>query len=426
MGSPRAILLVALVLLTGCAEVPSQPEVPQPQGGSQPIGSDQPDEPQDPATTAGNLTVEVLDVGQGDAIHVHGPNGTMLVDAGNWHQASRQAVVDHLARDGVDVLDAFVITHPDADHAGACRDVLDRFSVQLVLHPGSSKDTQTWSECQAAIDAEATVELTDADVDPGHVLEANPSLTPTVLWIDRDVEDPNDGSVVLRLSYGGTDALLTGDAPCKVEETILATGQTVEADLLKVGHHGSSTSTCSAFLDAVDPRLAALSVGENNGYGHPHREVLDRLAAHDAALFRTDEDGTLTFTTDGSAWETTSTASPPAPASQAAVTISAVHADAPGNDNENLTGEWVNLTSTGNESVEISGFELSDEAGHVYRFPQGTRLASNATLTVYTGQGDDTATELYWGRGQAVWNNGGDTARLVDTEGRLVDEHTYP
>lgn len=419
MRACYAVLLVLALLAAGCAQVPKAPERPSPQAEPSPEPAPDTDDP--PAV--GELVVEVLDVGQGDAIHVHGSNGSMLVDAGNWRQASQQALLDHLAADGIETLEAFVITHPDADHAGTCAQVLEAYPVATVAHPGSSKDTQTWRDCQQAIGEEPATVLTDRQLDPGDELAPTEALTSEILWIDGDSADVNDGSIVLRLSHGQTAAVLAGDISCEIEERVLSLGLPVQAGLLKVAHHGSASSTCQPWLDAVDPHLAAIGVGADNAYGHPHDEVLDRLRVQGTSVYRTDLNGTIAFATKGTEWTVEPEVSRgvgPVPA----VEVTTVHADAPGNDHENPNGEWANLTARSNETVELGGFELSDEAGYTYRFPD-VQLAPNQTLTVYTGTGTDGENELYWGRDSAVWNNAQDTATLHDAHGRLVDELAY-
>lgn len=424
-----SLILAATLLLAGCTAPVSDPSRPEPLDGPSPADEPPSDGTVNPPAGTANLTVEVLDVGQGDATVLHAGEDTLLVDAGNWNQASRQAVLDHLAADGLTELDGLVLTHPDADHAGGCADVLERYPVRLVVHPGSSKDTRTWQRCEDAIDAEGTTVWTDRTLDPGDRLDVLGEVGIQLLWIDAQASDVNDGSIVLRVSTGSTDTLLTGDASCEIEETILSLGLPVEAELLKVGHHGSRSSTCDPWLDAVDPTYATISAGADNPYGHPHQAVLDRLAAHGVQTATTAEHGSIVYTTNGTAWTTLSNGTadePDGPSGDPpSVRLAEVHASAPGDDHENPNGEWIDLASDANATVTLDGWRLTDEGGHGYAFPAGTELAPNATLRVYTGSGEDNGTALYWGRSSAVWNNAGDTARLYDGHDRLVDELSY-
>lgn len=424
-----SLIFAATLLLAGCTAPVSDPSGPEPLAGPSPGDEAPSDGAASPPAGAANLTVEVLDVGQGDATVLHAGGDTLLVDAGNWRQASRQAVLDHLADDDVTELEGLVLTHPDADHTGGCADVLERYPVSLVVHPGSSKDTRTWARCEEGIGAEGARVLTDRDLDPSDRLDVLGAVGVQLLWIDAQASDVNDGSIVLRVSTGSTDALLTGDASCEVEETILSLGLPVEAELLKVGHHGSRSSTCDRWLDAVDPTHATISAGADNPYGHPHQAVLDRLAAHDAHTATTAEQGTIVYTTNGTAWTTSANETADEPDEPAGdpppVRVAEVHADAPGDDHDNPNGEWVELASDANTTVALDGWRLADEGGHTYAFPAGTEVAPNATLRVYTGSGEDDGTALFWGRASAVWNNAGDTARLYDGHDRLVDELSY-
>lgn len=320
-GTAHAValsLLLATTSLAGCIAPEEVPPVLQEvlEGTAGPAAASEPwllDEPR-PGTSPApgqNMTIEVLDVGQGDAILLHLPDATVLVDTGTWYGGSSQAILDHLEADGLTRLTALLITHPDADHSGGCDVVLDKLPVQAIFHPGLPKESATWRDCQRAIQTEQTEEgaalLTDGVVDPGHHLNVSQHATVQALHVDRsDTDAPNEGGLVLRVSYGTVDMLLTGDISCPTEEEILARGLTVEAEILKVGHHGSKHSTCEPWLQAVDPEVGIISVGENS-YGHPSEDVLGRLAGHGADVYRTDEVGTVTVTTDGTGWAPSST-----------------------------------------------------------------------------------------------------------------------
>lgn len=430
--------MILAVVTAGCIQGPV-PEVPKPTAT--------PGEPAEPVRTvppgawvaAGNLTIEVLDVGQADAIVIHEPDATVLVDTGDRFRASYGAVLDHLRADGVDVVDAVVITHPDADHAGGCEEVLAQVEVAQVIHPGLSKDTATWQNCLQAIRAEGAPVLTDTELDPGDTVPLGSNATATVLWLDEDAADPNEGSVVLRLDHGNASALLTGDIGCSTEDAILRTGLDLDVDLLKVAHHGSGGSTCRDWLAATTPTLGIVSVGADNRYGHPDPGVLERLAAAGAQVFRTDEAGTVAATTNGTAWavlgapeasgatgDGTGHADGNATQAPPGLELVEVHADAPGDDRETLDQEWVRILNPTNATVDLSGWTLTDEADHTYPFPHSTTLRANGTLTVHTGHGRDNATDLFWDREQPVWNNDGDTASLYAADGTLVDARTYP
>lgn len=395
------------------------------------------DEPPAPAVDDGtNLTIHVVDVGQGDGIVVHLPDHTAVYDTGGWHDDSETAVRDHLQAEGADP-DALVVSHPDADHAGGCALLLETFTFDAIYHPGIAKDTQTWRDCEQAMREEGAPVYTDADLAIGQQLAWSTHARIEILHVDADAEDANAGSLAMQIRYGEAALALTGDATCEAEQGIVDRGIVGDLDVVQVAHHGSATSTCEPWLDATDPEVGVISVGAGNTYGHPHDEVLDRLAAHGVDVYRTDTHGTVELTTDGTSWDVrTQTgadvlehdAEPrneATPTNTSPVQIAHVRYDAEGDDNGNLTDEWVEIANEGTDAVEIGGWTLADEANHTYTVPESFTLEANASVQVHTGSGQDDAEHLYWGRSQAVWNNDGDTATLRDAEGALVDEESY-
>jgi competence protein ComEC len=260
----------------------------------------------------GQLHLRVLDIGQGDAILVEAPSGTtMLVDGGPDPELTlRQlgASRPFFAR-RVDVL---VLTHPHADHLAGLFEILRRYEVGLILIGGRTVETAAEQEFLARARAEPDARLVAARSGMGFQLDARTRVT--VLYPDAgDASAPlpdndvNNGSVVLHLRMGAFDALLTGDAEAPVERMLLERGLLGRVEVLKVAHHGSHSGTTAPFLQALQPRLALISCGASNSYGHPHRETLDALAAvRGLALFRTDLDGAIEVTTDGQTYRLTS------------------------------------------------------------------------------------------------------------------------
>jgi competence protein ComEC len=250
----------------------------------------------------GRLEIHAIDVGQGDALAIRTPRGRwILVDAGPGgadYDAGRARVVPYLLRHGARRIDALILTHPDSDHIGGAGAILESFEVGLVVDPGVAVGKPLYREllhrARAGrlrwIAARAGQELRVDDValeilgpDPGELDE-----TPVT----------NDLSVAFRLEYGSFGALFLGDAPAAVEEEIAARhGSALRADLLKVAHHGSTTSTAEAILEAATPRLAVISVGRTNRYGHPAPQVLERLERHEIEVLRTDLAGNITLRT---------------------------------------------------------------------------------------------------------------------------------
>lgn len=384
----------------------------------------------------GHLRITFIDVGQGDGIVVEFPDAVLLVDSGRNSDASNDPIEDYLQERGHATVHHFVVTHGDADHSGGCDDIFAAFDVLHFYHPGVDKDTQTWQERVDAAEAEAQIQ-TDAGLDPGDVLTFSSNATVTLLSIDAGDSDHNEGGIVLHIQYGATSAILAGDVGCDTEDDIrFQFPNIIDVDLLQAGHHGSKFSTCTPWLDATTPQYAAVSVGSNS-YGHPTDEALGRIAESGADTYRTDQHGSITFSTDGTTWTVTTAtgAGPyvhgsdpepdPEPEGNAnGVYISDTQFDPPGNDQgDNLANEWVQITNGGDEALSFDGWTLKDEADHTYTFNAFT-LNSSASVKVRTGEGTDTETDLYWGRGSAVWNNDGDTTFLHTAEGDFMDSET--
>jgi len=253
--------------------------------------------PVDPFVSSGELRVWFFDVGQGDAILIETPdNRQILVDGG-----PSQAILSKLGQ----VLppwdrsvDAVVLTHPHLDHVAGIVSVLERYDVAAVYDGGALARTGAMDAFEADIIAEG------ATID--HIVEgdrfAYGDVTLDVLAPSHPIDgtfpkDPNEASVVLLLTYGDTTILLMGDAPDDVERDILST--VGDVDVLKVGHHGSRTSSSTEFLDAVAPEFAIISCGIDNSYGHPHPATIQRLDDRGIRIERTDLDGDILLTSTG-------------------------------------------------------------------------------------------------------------------------------
>lgn len=245
----------------------------------------------------GKLHVYFLDVGQGDAILIRAPDGRqILVDGG----PSPTALLNELG----DVLpfwdhslDLVVLTHPDGDHITGLIPLLDRYRVGQVLDvPQSEKapEAAPWRERLAALGIPRTLAQRGMRLPVGDlgITILNPGPTP----LTGTASDDNNNAIVLRLDYGGTSFILTGDAESDAEAAMIGAGLPLRADLLKVGHHGSNGASSAAFLAAVAPRLAVIPVGADNKFGHPHPAVLERLKG--IRVFRTDQNGRIEVVSD--------------------------------------------------------------------------------------------------------------------------------
>lgn len=241
------------------------------------------------AVPSRHVTVDVFDVGQGDAVLISAGRTQMLIDGG-----PDRAILAKLGRRMPmfdRTIEYVVLTHPHADHFVGLSAVFERYDVGHVLHSGAKNDTPEFAEFTAVLrDAGATVTAVTA----GDRIVLDESITASVLWPrpGPSHEDVNEASVVLRLNVVGRTALLMGDAGGPVEEALLASGDVKPVDILKVGHHGSRTATTAEFLAAFAPHDAIISVGRNR-YGHPSPAVLRRLGTAGARTWRTDERGDI-------------------------------------------------------------------------------------------------------------------------------------
>ncbi len=245
---------------------------------------------------AGNLEVHFVDVGQGDSILIKSPEGkTALIDGGD----TDTGIVSYLRSQGVQALTLVVATHPHADHIGGLVEVLRAFPVDEVVTNGVMHTTSTYERFLDAI-ADARAIYTEAK--QGDVLQLG-SLSFHVLHPqDPAGSDLNDQSLVLRLVHGQVAFLFTGDVQPEGQASILGSNLEVGADILKVAHHGSRTSSQSSFLSEVEPEVAIYSCGLGNSYGHPHPETIAALERAGAAVYGTDVNGTIVVTSNGSSY----------------------------------------------------------------------------------------------------------------------------
>lgn len=254
-----------------------------------------------------DLEIHFIDVGQGDCSLIKWEGAAVLIDCGERDYAD--TVLKYLKKQDVEKLDIIIATHPHSDHIGAMGDIISGIDVERVIAPKVAADmtptTKTYERFLTAL-RDKSLKLTAAK--PGTVYEltgrtaASAEKQPPKLEILAplaDYDDLNDYSVVVRLTYGNTSYLFTGDAEARAEKDILNSGADVSADVLKAGHHGSSTSTSEKFLEAVSPEICVIQCGEGNSYGHPHAEVLERLESSGIKYYRNDSSGTVTVYSDG-------------------------------------------------------------------------------------------------------------------------------
>ncbi len=242
--------------------------------------------------------VHYIDVGQGDCELVECGGQYMLIDAGeNGHETE---VINYLKSYEIEEIDYVVASHQHSDHIGGLSEVLEEFKVKNIIMPRLTRDqTPTNSTYKDFINAVKASKAKVIEAKPGAVYTLGSANFEILGPITNDAESLNNMSVVLRLTHGRKSFLFTGDAEIEEENEILKSAVELYSDVLKVGHHGSSTSTGKKFLDAVSPSICVISCGEDNKYGHPHKEITKRLKKAVDEIYRTDVCGSIVITSDG-------------------------------------------------------------------------------------------------------------------------------
>lgn len=238
-------------------------------------------------TTDDGLNIHTIDVGQGDSILLECDNEYMLIDAGETEYGN--TVARYLEQYNIDKLDYVVITHPHSDHYGGMETVLKNIEAENIIMTEAYNTTRSWESLVDYIDQSSINVIMPESNDVFTV----GSTTVTAYVPELDNDDLNNCSIILKAEYDEISALFTGDAEKKEEKAIVNSGFDVKADILKLGHHGSSTSTSDEFFKAVNPQLALISCGENNDYGHPHRETVALLKKYNINSLRTDKQGSV-------------------------------------------------------------------------------------------------------------------------------------
>lgn len=243
---------------------------------------------------AGQLTAHYIDVGQGDCEFIELPNNeTMLIDAGD--SGSGPEITAYIKNLGYDTINYLVATHPHADHIGGMSYVIKNINVVHMYMPEKSTDTKTFENLlQTILDMNIKVEKAES----GTEILNTENLKIDILAPDSEqYKNLNNYSAVIKMDYKNTSFLFMGDAEKEVEEKL--PNKEIQTDVLKVGHHGSDTSSTAAFLEKVSPKYAVISCGKNNKYGHPDSITLQNLESVGSVILRTDLDGTIIIRSDG-------------------------------------------------------------------------------------------------------------------------------
>jgi len=374
------------------------------------------------AFLSGKIEVHFIDVGQADSILITKGNDAMLIDGGN--NADGDFLVSYIKSHNISSLKYVVATHPHEDHIGGLAEVIRNFYVENLIMPDAISTTRTFEDLLSTI-SDSGLKITRPVYGDTYELE---EATFRILAPNASsYSDLNNYSVVIKLVNGSNSFLFTGDAETLSEsEMVDKNSGILDSDVLKVGHHGSDSSTSLSFLNAVSPRYAVISVGAVNDFGHPSETVINKLTAIGAQIYRTDKDGTVVFTSDGKnitvdkvgpvttggnqgdgdsdnqGYKTDDT-----PSSDTAVEISGVDKKA----------ELVTIKNNGSADVDLTGWKLVSVTGNqAFIFPSYI-LKANGTVTVASGGATG---DLIWTSAN-IWNNSsGDPAHLYDAQGRLI------
>ncbi|MEL7597171.1 MAG: ComEC/Rec2 family competence protein [Clostridiaceae bacterium] len=242
----------------------------------------------------GNVQVHYIDVGQADSILIIQNEHSMLIDGGNNEDS--ELVTNYIRKQGISKLDYVVGTHPHEDHIGGLDKVIKEFGIDTIYMPKKTATTKTYKDVITAI-KNKNMKITLPKI--GNVFKLGDAECTILAPNNKEYEEVNNYSIVIKLVYKDTSFLFTGDAEGESEKEMLSSGYNIKADVLKVGHHGSSSSTTKKFLNEVSPKYAIISCGKENKYGHPHKETIQELNNKNIQVYRTDETGTIIVTSNG-------------------------------------------------------------------------------------------------------------------------------
>lgn len=245
----------------------------------------------------GDATVHFIDVGQGDCELIRTKTKSVLIDCGEKEYYTD--VIDYINSQGIDKLDYVIVTHPHSDHAGGMSYILEEFDIGTVILPKiQSSVLPTTNTYKRLLEAVQNKDISVEYAEAGKSYTLDDSLM-TVLAPVNDYDDLNNYSITVKFTHGKNSFLFTGDIEKEAETDILNSGADVSANVLKVAHHGSTTSSQKTFLNAVAPEYAVIEVGSPNDYGHPHDKTVNRLEDMDISVYRTDVCGNIVFICDG-------------------------------------------------------------------------------------------------------------------------------
>lgn len=357
------------------------------------------------------LKVHFIDVCQGDATLIQQINQdntyNMLIDAGN--NGDGEYLVEYLKDQGVETLDYIIGTHPHSDHIGGLDDVIKGFQVGAIIMPKVMANTRTFEEVMEAVSDKG---LSITSPVPGTSYPLGEAEFTILAPNSDDYASLNDYSIANRLVFGSNSFIFTGDAEALSEEEILNNfnKRDLASDVFKLAHHGSSTSNTEDFLEAINPSYGIISCGQDNSYGHPHREIMAQLKARNILVFRTDLHGTIVINSDGKDISIETELDTGVNLGSQEVVISGL----------DKIAEMVTIKNNGEEDVDLGGWRLISVRGNQeFIFPKHI-LKAGSSVTV-GGYDSRDKVDFIWELGGGVWSNSqSDPAELYDEKGNLI------
>lgn len=357
------------------------------------------------------LKVHFIDVGQGDATLIQQINQdntyNMLIDAGN--NGDGEYLVEYLKDQGVETLDYIIGTHPHSDHIGGLDDVIKGFQVGAIIMPKVIANTRTFEEVMEAVSDKG---LSITSPVPGTSYPLGEAEFTILAPNSDDYASLNDYSIANRIVFGSNSFIFTGDAEALSEEEILNNfnKRDLASDVFKLAHHGSSTSNTEDFLEAINPSYGIISCGQDNSYGHPHREIMAQLKARNILVFRTDLHGTIVINSDGKDISIETELDTGVNLGSQEVVISGL----------DKIAEMVTIKNNGEEDVDLGGWRLISVRGNQeFIFPKHI-LKAGSSVTV-GGYDSRDKVDFIWELGGGVWSNSqSDPAELYDEKGNLI------
>lgn len=373
------------------------------------------------------LKVHFINVGQGEAILIQCDGKNMLIDAGSNDKG--ELVKEYLKNEDVEKLDYVTGTHPHEDHIGGLDFIIDNFDIGKVIMPKVTANTRTFKDVINSI-KNKNLKIKEPKVGTSYSL-GNASWE-IIAPNSSNYESINNYSICIKLTYGYNSFLFTGDAEALSEEEMIKSGIDLSADLLKIGHHGSNSSTTEEFLTAVKPRYAVLSVETPNDYGHPHREVMKRLMEDHIPLLRTDQKNSIRATSNGE--QIIFNCSPGGSSKRyqpgndsvknilSEVQSSEIEESIESDYSVEITdidriNEIVTIKNNSNKDVNLDGWTLFSVTGNQKYVFDDYIIKAGDSITVASGKSDG---DIKWSKAY-IWNNTSeDIGQLINSKGIVV------